>query len=249
MSLATLPVYPDGTRTYELAGGIYPSVTSILSRVWPRADLHAWQTRQALRWAYENEEEFRAGMAGGLYEGAVAAQRGAERTSRGAATRGTRVHKVAEATALGCPRPKVPPEEEGYVAALDAFLAAEVTGFVAAEATVLNRADRYAGTLDAICELRDGHRALIDWKTNARLYAEHAVQLAAYWACPEMATPRGLVERPPMDTAIVVRLGADGAYEARRIEWVMALAAWMAVLQLWDECVAPSVWLDGADGE
>jgi len=70
--------------------------------------------------------------------------------------------------------------------------------FIAAEMTVYDPERLYAGTCDAIVELSDGHRYLLDWKTtrNARdkqghvrtPYAEWALQLAAYRNAP-LAVP------------------------------------------------------------
>ena len=106
---------------------------------------------------------------------------------------GTNVHAMAEAYVLGAPFPTPPEHEAPYLASFEAFLEAFAPTFVAVEAPVFNRTQRYAGTLDAIVELHapelaftfgvpeaDPLRLLIDYKTGSGVYAEAALQLAAY---------------------------------------------------------------------
>jgi hypothetical protein len=104
---------------------------------------------------------------------------------------GREVHRALEAAVLTDSRdvathPEAAPFVEQFYRWLDTFK----PSFLAAEVTVFHPEYRYAGTADAIVDLGDGRRWLIDYKTtrndrNAQghvrpQYPERALQLAAY---------------------------------------------------------------------
>ena len=116
----------------------------------------------------------------------------AELIKQEAGARGSRVHKACEVLGLGgeVHHNDVFSDGEGNNAELtadeyEAILSfyswcKEVKpNFIATEKTVFNDEHRYAGTLDAICEI-DGKVWLIDYKTSANIYLSHEVQLSSY---------------------------------------------------------------------
>jgi len=73
-----------------------------------------------------------------------------------------------------------------------------------AERVVYSRASDHVGTVDAACDI-DGKTYVVDWKTGAGLYPEHAWQMASYWGA--------LVEEEPDEyehaERLLVRLSTD----------------------------------------
>jgi len=97
-----------------------------------------------------------------------------------AADLGTQIHEAAEAYKLGKPMPPWPDNIAPHLAQFERFLMAHSPTFEQVEATVYNRTQHYAGTLDAILTLADGRTLLIDYKTGKAVYPEVGLQLAAY---------------------------------------------------------------------
>jgi hypothetical protein len=106
--------------------------------------------------------------------------------------RGTEVHRVAEALALGRPTPiidaEVAKEIEPYVEQLVRWLELYRPAFVMAEAPVYNLELGYAGTCDGIFDIEGRGRFIFDYKTNSKgpearsrpPYSNASLQLAAY---------------------------------------------------------------------
>lgn len=129
---------------------------------------------------------------------------------------GTAVHAVAEAYVLGKAAPTVIEEALPYVAQFEQFLADWNPKYELAEASVYNRALKYAGTLDAIMTV-DGlnvtpTRLLVDYKTTGSgVYPEAALQLAAYRNAEFIGMPDGSEQpMPQVDGAAVLWLRPDG---------------------------------------
>jgi len=130
---------------------------------------------------------------------------------------GTAIHEQAEAYVLGRPLP--PPEASiaGQVEAFRRFLDdfrpkyARIAerDFWLAEASVFNRAESYAGTLDAIADIPGLGRVLIDYKSAKGVYPENALQLAAYRHAEFIGLPDGTEwPMPPVDGCAVLHLPA-----------------------------------------
>ena len=117
----------------------------------------------------------------------------AEMVKREAGARGSRVHKGCEilgsggvvhhndsfSDGEGDTQELTAEEYEGILSFKD--WCNEVNPkFLATEKTVFNKKYMYAGTLDAIVEI-DGVVWLVDYKTSARIYPSHEVQLASYF--------------------------------------------------------------------
>ena len=139
-----------------------------------------------------------------------------------AADLGTRVHAQAEAMVLGRPI-GADAEAEPFVKQLlrfwNDFDVNISSDFEAVEATVINRAFGYAGTLDCLMWLTiDGHRrlVLIDYKSSltrpaAGVYPENGMQVAALAHAKTVLFDDG-TEQPmpgPIDSAYVLNLRVD----------------------------------------
>ena len=130
---------------------------------------------------------------------------------------GTAIHEQAEAYVLGKPLPPAQPSIRAQVAAFRQFLAdfrpkyarvAERDHWLA-EASVYNRTERYAGTLDAIADIPGLGRVLIDYKSSKGVYPETALQLAAYRHAEFIGLPDGTEwPMPPVDGCAVLHLPA-----------------------------------------
>lgn len=104
-----------------------------------------------------------------------------------AADRGTSVHQIAEQIIRG-QSPEIPEELGPYVAAYHGFLREWTPKWVAVEQMVCSLKHGYAGTFDAIAVIGN-ERWLLDIKTSAGVYAETALQLAAYGAAEFIGRP------------------------------------------------------------
>jgi hypothetical protein len=123
---------------------------------------------------------------------------------------GTKIHAAAEAYKLGKPMPPWPEDIAPSMAQYERFLLAFAPTFEQVEESVYNRAQRYAGTLDAILTLSDGRRLLIDYKTGKAIYPEVSLQLAAYRYAEFIGLPDGSeAPVPEVDGAAVLHLLPD----------------------------------------
>jgi hypothetical protein len=158
----------------------------------------------------------------------------ADRHRDAAAERGSAVHDQAEQLVLHHARQASrlylqhdllqpwPVELEGYQASFVSWVDDFHPEFLAAEATVFNRTQAYAGTLDAICRihLADGSSmvVLIDYKSGKAIYSEVALQLAAYARAEFIGSPDGVTELEPIpvDAGAVLHLTPTG-YQFRLV--------------------------------
>tara|TARA_Y100000310_G_scaffold219808_1_gene221239 strand:+ start:5972 stop:6844 length:873 start_codon:yes stop_codon:yes gene_type:complete len=126
-----------------------------------------------------------------------------------AGDRGTAVHNAIEAHLHGHGLPDDLNEDERLCAeAAQRFLAERDSQILAAEMTVWNSTLDYAGTFD-MWDVWQGERWLLDWKTSANVYAEHAIQLAAY-----MNAKRAIVNK-----VAITHSGKSEKWEGKVIEW------------------------------
>lgn len=216
-------------------------VTTLLGNAIPK-NLSNWAAGQAASYAVEHWDEL-APLP--LLKRADEIRYAWKRELGRASLKGTTIHKLADQLAHGV-RVDVPAELEAHVEQCVAFLDQYEPQPVITESVVVNRAVGYAGTLDLVADMR-GRRYLIDWKTGNNVYAEAALQLAAYAHAEhylhdpaEGARP---IERPVVELGIqrgaVVHLRADG-YDVipMRIDdeafRVFRHAAYMARWLAWD---------------
>lgn len=134
-----------------------------------------------------------------------------------AADVGTQVHEWCEAHRLGKPMPKVPAAVQPFLAAFELFLHDFEPDYFQVEASVYNRTQHYAGTLDAILRLKlplaeQFGQYLLDIKTGKGVYPEVGLQLAAYRNAEFIGAPDGSEQNmPPTDGGLVLHL-VPGAY-------------------------------------
>lgn len=193
-------------------------MTTIIDLGIPKPALMYWSAKMAAQYAVENLDVLGQMVERGDRDLAVDAVKNAHRrTASRAALRGTHVHRAIEAYITGRPYPGVPEDAEPVYRGFLAFLEEHRPTFEATEFKVFSDERRYAGTADAIAtlpRLAEGpypHLAegpvLIDWKAKPAVYAETALQLAAYRHA-ELIQVQGGQERPMPQTAgaVVVRL-------------------------------------------
>lgn len=216
------------------------SVTTILKGGLPSPALTAWGMKAVAEFAVANYRQLYA-MVGTSYRfvrndsGTITAViedadtvvsaidwlKGApyrERDRKGDA--GTAIHEQAEAYVLGRPMPPAAPSIARQVESFRRFLEdfrpkyakLPERDFWLAEASVYNRAEAYAGTLDAIADIPGLGRVLIDYKSSKGIYAETALQLAMYRFAEFVGLPDGTEwPMPEVDGCAVLHLPAEPA--------------------------------------
>lgn len=218
------------------------SVTTIIKGGLPAPALMAWGMKSVAEFAVANYRQL-AAMVGSSYrferdaEGRIVGvlddpdavvsaidwlKGSPYRERERKADAGTAIHAHAEAYALGKPMPEPHPGIADQVASFHRFLehyqpapVKHEGGFWMAEASVYNRTEAYAGTLDAIMDIPRLGRVLIDYKSAKGVYAETAMQLAAYRFAEFIGLPDGTEwPMPAVDGCAVLHLhpeaGPDG---------------------------------------
>lgn len=158
---------------------------------------------------------------------------------------GTAVHQAAEAHILGKPWPAPADDVAPYVEQFHRFVDEWQPTFELAEASVYNRTEAYAGTLDAILTLPVRGRALVDFKTSGKgVYPEHALQLAMYRYAEFIGLPDGTeAPMPEVDGCAVLWLAPD-TYELVPVqadEQVFLAARYVRETFRWQEELSKSV--------
>lgn len=224
-----------GRRFYVWGRGErYWSVTTILSAL-PKDALKWWAARTVADFAVERTKTWFTMKPD---EAKDWLRTEPLRFTRGKANLGSALHEIIEARTLGRPTyssilddedPVVRAEARSSIGHFLEWLDAMKPRFVATEASVYNRSQRYAGTLDAILELdldvvelfglpwdppADGRpfvRLLVDWKTGRGVYSETALQLAAYANAEFLGLPNGQeAPLPEIDGTAVLHVRPEG---------------------------------------
>ena len=166
------------------------SVTTLISAGTPKEALIGWAARVTAERAYDKAPILDGYRQEKDRDGAVKWLTDARWEKSGsAALRGTNVHSIVEAYALG-QTPDVPAELEPWHDQIKRFLDDQQPEFEASEAPVYHLGLGFAGTLDMILKV-DGVRCVVDAKTTDKLpdarsrppYGEAALQLCAYSRC------------------------------------------------------------------
>lgn len=208
-------------------------VTTLLRDGIPKGGLSAWAAKQAAGYAVDHWAEL---SELGLLERGTEIQYAWQRERDRLAARGTAIHALADNLSHGR-AVEVPDELAGHVDSCLAFLNTHGFRPLVTESVVVNRTGGYAGTLDAVGTMH-GHRYILDWKTGGNIYAEHALQLAAYAHAEHYVNMVG-DEQPIADLQIergaVVHLRSDGfdVYPMRIDEPVYAVFRHVAYLARW----------------
>jgi hypothetical protein len=145
-------------------------------------------------------------------------KRAPDRRSDHVKARGTGVHRLVEAHALGRPAPDHTVEEAAYLPGYIAFVDRFRPRFRHVEVAVVNLTHGDAGRADILVTFGDQPAeplTVCDWKTwQTRAYPEVVLQLAAlahaeYLIREKEDGTRTLVPMPPVDRGIAVRLHPD----------------------------------------
>lgn len=205
-----------GKRFYSWRNENYWSVTTIIGGGIPKPALLPWGIKMVAEGAVEMIESLPA-MVAQDPDAAIRFLKGLPYAKRDAAgDLGTLVHAAAEAYSLGQPFPPwtetVEPCMQSFVRFLDDYQPV----FHATEASVYNRTQRYAGTLDTIATLRlplhEGpFKGILDVKTGKGVYPEVGLQLAAYRHAEFIGLPDGSeAEMPEVDGGLCLHLTPTG---------------------------------------
>jgi len=154
----------EGVRYYEIEKGVsYPSVTSVISFI-TREKFAEWRAKVG------NEE--------------------ANRKTKHATTRGTKLHKLFEVYLQNGDYESLSEYEEPLIQlmfrAAKFYLDTRLDAIYQQETNMYSSKLCLAGTVDLICEV-DGELAIVDFKTSEKSKPEewledYFVQLSAYWA-------------------------------------------------------------------
>jgi hypothetical protein len=213
-----------------------PGVTGIIRTVDKSGPLVGWAKRETARCAVDNLDTVRTIKETGGRQAAIDYLKGIPDFQRDtAADLGSAVHAFAEQIARG-ESIMVTEAEAPYVEAYRRFLADWQPKFLAAEEIVISLRHRYGGTLDAIAVM-DGETWLLDLKTSSGVYAETALQLAAYRYADFFART-GTDKRyriPRIDRCGVVHVRPEGA---RLVDYTDAVTpktyqTFLAARQVW----------------
>jgi hypothetical protein len=195
------------SHTYRLDGRQVDGVTTILGAGLPKPALVPWVARVCAEYVVDHFDDLTA-MTPSERLNVI---RGAPNRDRDtAARRGTEVHRLAADLAAGH-EVEVPDELAGHVDAYLRFVDDWQPTEVLVETPVAHRAHQWAGTLDLVADLADGHRWLLDLKTTrSGVFPDTALQLAAYRNAETCLVDDHEEPMPAVDATGVVWLRADG---------------------------------------
>lgn len=167
-------------KWYVWKGNSYPSVTTIIKGGVPKQALVGWAAKGVAKAAIESREIVAAMARKDVDEAIDWLSKAPYRDREKKSDIGSEVHDAAEKYALGLPLPPLTEAADLRMVSFYAFIEDFKPKFIAVEAPVISRKERYAGTLDAIIELEETGIILTDYKSGKGVYQEAALQLAAY---------------------------------------------------------------------
>ena len=223
----TLKFTPSNHR-YMLDKRPVPSVTTLLGKGLPKDALPRWAAKVAAEYAAEHIDD----LVERDYDEIINLVKAAPWAKRDeAAVRGTDVHALAERLVHG-EEVEVPPHLVGHVEGLADFLDRFGVEPVLTEKSCANRTYHYAGRFDLVADMR-GVRWLFDNKTSTGVYAETALQLAAYRGCEfyvEDDDPDTEYPMPEIERVGVLHITADGTHLVPMAGGQDPWEAWLAVM-------------------
>lgn len=203
-------------RFYSWRDENYWSVTTIIGGGVPKPALLPWGIKMVAEGAVEMASQLPA-MVEQDKDAAIRFLKGMPYAKRDAAADlGTLVHASVEAYALGKPIPPWPVAVSPYMEAFRGFLHDFEPKFTATEASVYNRTQRYAGTLDSIVTLtlplhEEPGSYVLDVKSGKGVYPEVGLQLSAYRFAEFIGLPDGSEAAMPATAgALALHLTAAG---------------------------------------
>lgn len=205
-------------HSYYLDGEKLPGATTVLNKGYPKGALVNWAAKASAQEVLDRWDELLTLPPSERFELIRTAP---NRDRDQAAHRGTEVHRYAQQLARGA-EVQVPDELVGHVDAYLRFLEEWQPDELLVEAPVLNTRWRYCGTVDAVADLADGQRWLLDLKTTrSGVFRETALQLTAYRNADFYLDSNGepkLLPLPRVDGCAAVWLRADRSYEFTPVE-------------------------------
>lgn len=206
-----------GARFYSWRGANYWSVTTIIGGGLPKPALVYWAANEVAAFACDNLESLASLLESAGREATYdMLKRTPWRKKEKAGDLGTLIHQWIEAHRLGKPMPACPPEVQPYLRAFEQFVRDFSPVYEATEASVYNRTQSYAGTLDAIVSLtlplhESLGRYVLDAKSGKGIYPEVGLQLAAYRNAEFIGLPDGSeVPMPETDGGLALHLTPGG---------------------------------------
>jgi hypothetical protein len=196
-----------GVHSYLLDGKPCPGVTTIIGNGVPKPALVPWAAKVCAGYVVDHWDELAALTPSKRLELITKAPS----TDRDAAARrGTEVHRLGERLAAG-DEISVPDELVGHVDAYLRFLDDWQVEPLLLESAVVNRRWHYMGTFDLLARIA-GRTWLLDLKTNrSGVFAETALQLAAYRNAEAYLDADWREHRmPAVDATAAVWVRADG---------------------------------------
>jgi hypothetical protein len=246
---------PSGSRIYTWRDERFHSVTTIIGGGIPKPVLVNWAKKFTAEYAVDNYKRLGALLqpddAGDVdRQGAIDWLKNASFRDRDRkAEMGTYLHAATEAYILGKPFPAWPPIVKPRMQAFEQYLAAYEPTYEMTEQSVFSRAERYAGTLDAILTVgrgpHKGRRFIADMKSGKGVYPEVALQLAAYRYAEFIGLPDGS-EAPmvPVDGAVALHLPEVGGFDLIDVqadEEIFRMFKYVREVYRWTSVMAKSV--------
>jgi len=206
---------PPTRRVNHGSGHVYyvddrkqDGITTLIGKGVPKPALINWAPRMSADFAIDHWDELLEMSPSERHKALAFAHRN---VASDAAERGTLVHALVAHMTTG-EELDVPEAFTGHVDAWLQFDHDWRPQVMLAEAMVINRRHRYAGTLDLVARLADGRTWLLDYKTGLKgVYPEAALQLSAYRYAETYLNARGEeMPMPAIDQAGAIELKADG---------------------------------------
>lgn len=200
----------SGSRHYvhPKTGEQVPSVTTILGVV-NKPALPRWAAKMTAEYAVANRKTWESlddRAATELLKGSP------WRSMNDAADKGTSIHGIAEKLLRGERIEYVQPGTEHACQSVAEFITAVQPKPVGIEVTVWSHKHKYAGTLDLLAMI-DDELWLIDWKSSKGVYADFALQLAAYAMADEIIYPDGRsIDMPKIEKAAIAHVPKEGGW-------------------------------------
>lgn len=179
--------------TYEVNGIQYPSVTTILGQLDKSNALIPWALNCMEQKALELIKDKSTVSFSDIL---LQAKKEYREVSKQALDIGSQVHDTIEQyikngkDAIG----KMLPEVENAMIALFDWESANIDKWIESEKKVYHDKICYAGTLDAVAQMKDGSIAIIDFKTSKGFYSGYAEQLSAYRCARQNISDLGIDE-------------------------------------------------------
>lgn len=212
----------NARHEYTYQGITYPGVTGILGASDDKQGLVPWAAKQtalaALGLINSKDTDGRtaadvliASSGEDAFVKAISNRNAWQRDE--AAKIGSEIHAMAELVVTGRPTPPMDENIRGRVLAYADWWQRSGWKLRAAEALLVNPTAGYGGTLDLLCWDAAGKCVLADIKTGKNVYAQTALQLAAYGMAEWAQVGTVVYAMPPVDRYVIIHVTTDGVRE------------------------------------